>query len=181
MLNRRSLLLAALPLAACVQTHEATPRIALPPLRLQPSLLGREVFQQQKLHFTFNQHQMDLESLLEIDRDEVRLLVQALGQSGARLRWDGLRLDEQRAPWLPPQVRSERVLDDVQFTLWPAEAIRAVLPQGWTLEEQGTERALVHGGTRWLVTYRDAAGVQHLDNLADGYRLDVVSRDIGGM
>ncbi len=179
MLTRRYMIvLPVLPLVACGRDVPSS-AVELPQLHLQPASLGREIAQQQQLHFTFGAHRRSLEGLLEVDRHEVRLLVQALGQSGARLRWDGHRLDEQRAPWLPSMVRSARVLDDVQFTLWPADAIRRVLPPGWTLEERNAERALVHGGTAWLVVFRDAAGVQHLVNRAGGYRLDIVSQDVG--
>lgn len=168
---------ASLLLAACVSRGPvARPQLELPPLRLPPAALGKSLSLQQRLHFTFGTQQRDLDALLEADPDEVRLLVQAMGQSGVRLSWDGKELREQRAPWLPPAVRGERVLDDLQFVLWPADAIRLALPSGWTLEERDGERSLQHQGHVWLRSSGDAAnGNATLENLAEGYRLQIES------
>ncbi len=165
-------------LAACAQLP---PRAAveLPALRLSPASLGRSISLQQRLHFTFGAQQRDMDALLEADPAEVRLLVQAMGQSGVRLSWDGKNLQQQRAQWLPPAVRGERVLDDLQFALWPADAIRAALPQGWTLDEQGGIRSLQHDGRTWLRASGDAAnGHALLENLAEGYRIDIESEAV---
>lgn len=168
---------ASLLLAACASRGPvARPQAELPPLRLPPAALGKSLSLQQRLHFTFGTQQRDLDALLEADPDEVRLLVQAMGQSGVRLSWDGKELREQRAPWLPPAVRGERVLDDLQFVLWPADAIRAALPSGWTLEERDGERSLQHQGHVWLRSSGNAANSNAtLENLAEGYRLQIES------
>lgn len=167
-----------LALAACASAPPRT-AVALPPLRLSPASLGKAVSLQQRLHFSFGTQQRDMDALLEADGHEVRLLVQAMGQSGVRLSWDGKQLQQQRAPWLPPAVRGERVLDDLQFTLWPAEAIRAALPQGWTLDEADGIRSLRHDGQAWLRASGDpVAGQATLENLAEGYRLDIESEAI---
>ena len=92
--------------------------IALPPLRLAPAALGCEIALQQRLHIEFGEHVHDLDALLEVDANEVRLMVQGLGQVGVRLHWDGHELQQKRAAWLPPVIRAERVLDDLQFVLW---------------------------------------------------------------
>lgn len=166
---------AMLLLAACAQSPPR-PAAALPALRLPPASMGKPLSLQQRLHFEFGAQQRDLDALLEADLGEVRLLVQAMGQSGVRLRWDGTTLDQQRAPWLPPAVRGERVLDDLQFALWPAQAIRAALPPGWTLEERDGVRSLQRDGRTWLRASGDAArGQALLENLADGYRLRIES------
>ncbi|MBF6023356.1 DUF3261 domain-containing protein [Lysobacter niastensis] len=161
-------------LAACAA---APPRAAVtvPELRLAPSALGHELSVQQRLHFSFGQQQRDLDALLEVDAQEVRLAVQALGQSGVRLSWDGTELQQQRAPWLPPSVRGERVLSDLQFTLWPADAIRAALPAPWTLNEDGHTRRLERDGIVWLQVDREGPGRYLLDNRAEGYRLQIES------
>jgi hypothetical protein len=167
-------LLLSATLAACAATP---PRAAvpLPELRLAPAALGQDLSLQQQLHFSFGQQQRDLDALLEVDAQEVRLAVQALGQSGVRLSWDGERLQQQRAPWLPATVRGERVLADLQFTLWPAEAIRAALPAPWTLHEDGDVRRLQRDGAVWLQVERQGEGRYLLDNRADGYRLQIES------
>lgn len=172
----RILLLAcALLLAACAGPRVRAPAIALPPLQLSPASLGQPLALQQRLVFSYGSHRSTLDALLEADASEVRLAVQALGQTGVTLRWDGHTLQQQRAPWLPPQVRGERVLDDLQFALWPADAVRAALPAGWALVEQGATRQLEHDGTPWLVLERHDASHQTLRNLAEGYALDIES------
>lgn len=163
-----------LVLAACAQLPPR-PAVALPPLRLPPAALGREVSLQQQLHFTFGRNERDMEALLEVDAGEVRLVVQAMGQAGVRLFWDGNALRQQRAAWLPPTVRAERVLDDLQFAMWPADAIRAALPPGWTLREDGATRALVRSGEAWLSMTRLDENRVRLVNLAEGYQLDIAS------
>lgn len=153
----------------------AAQAVDMPLLALAPAALGRELAVQQRLHFAFGAQQRDLEALLEVDADEVRLAVQALGQAGVRLSWDGRTLQQQRAPWLPPQVRGERVLSDLQFTLWPAEAIRAALPAPWTLEAANGERRLLRDGHAWLVVLDQGEGRYRLDNRAEGYTLQIES------
>lgn len=167
--------LSTLLLVACAHVAPPRPAVDLPVLRLAPSALGHEVSLQQQLQFRFGAHERAMDALLEVDATEVRLVVQALGQTGVRLSWDGQVLQQQRAAWLPPAVRAERVLDDLQFVLWPADAIRQVLPAGWTLQEEGPRRRLVHAGTPWLaVTRMDGQHVQ-LANHAEGYVLDIHS------
>lgn len=163
-----------LVLAACAHAP-ARSAIELPPLQLAPSALGHAVSAQQRLHFTFGKHERDMDALLEADADEVRLLVQAMGQVGVRLFWDGRELKQQRASWLPPQVRAERVLDDLQFVLWPAQAIHDVLPPQWTLRETGGVRELLRDGHVWLSASEMADGRMRLDNRADGYQLEIES------
>lgn len=167
-------LLVALALNACALAPPR-PAVELPPLRLAPAALGRELAVQQQLHFTFGTQARDMDALLEVDSGEVRLVVQAMGQAGVRLFWDGQTLQQQRAAWLPPSVRAERVLDDLQFALWPADAIRAALPSGWTLHEAAGVRALMRDGQAWLSVARGGNRLLRLENHAEGYRLDIAS------
>lgn len=161
-------------LAACA-SRPSTDVVALPVLRLAPAALGKSLAVQQQLRFHKDGQERVMEALLEVDADAVRLAVQAMGQTGVRLHWDGQHLEQQRAAWLPASVRGERVLDDLQFALWPADAIRAVLPAGWVLQEDATTRRLQYAGkTWWSVTRVDAAHM-HLDNLAAGYQLDILT------
>ncbi|WP_368563815.1 DUF3261 domain-containing protein [Pseudoxanthomonas sp. UTMC 1351] len=174
-----ALALLCLSLTACLQQRPPAPLAELPPLRLVPAALGHELSVQQKLHFRFGTQQRELDALLEVDASEVRLAVQALGQTGVNLRWDGTELHQQRASWLPETVRGERVLDDLQFVLWPADAIRAALPPDWRLEEQGGERRLLHGDTVWLSATRLDAQRVRLENFAERYSLEIESADVG--
>lgn len=182
-MQRLIALAACLLLAACASRGPVMKPLAeLPKLHLSPSSLGREVSLQQRLEFRFGKQQRELDALLEVDADHVRLLVQAMGQSGVRLDWDGNKLLEQRAPWLPPAVRSERVLDDLQFALWPLEAIHAALPAGWQVAEVDGERRLMDAqGKAWLVS-RSGGGLGNVElrNLAEGYQLTVHSAPLQG-
>ncbi len=163
-----------LVLASCA-TPAPRPAVVLPTLHLAPAALGRVLSEQQQLRIRVGKQERDLDALLEVDPDEVRLLVQAMGQSGVRLSWDGTILHEQRAAWLPSSVRGARVLDDLQFALWPADAIRKVLPVGWTLQDDATSRELQHAGRSWLIMTRKSGGQLHLENLAEGYQLEILS------
>lgn len=175
---RRLITLACvLMLAGCVRTPMRA-HIVLPSLHLPPVALGHTLAEQQQLVFHFGRESREMTALLEVDAVALRLAVEALGQTGVRLHWDGRNLDERRAAWLPPQVRGARVLDDIQFVLWPADAIRAALPSGWRLETTATQRRLLSGDTAWLSARYDATGVE-LENAAEGYRLDIQSHAIG--
>lgn len=169
------MLLALLLLAGCAHPRPQAPRQELPPLRLSPAALGETISVQQRLHFSFGSQRRELDALLEVDAQEVRLLVLALGQSGVRLSWDGQTLQQQRAAWLPPAVRGERVLDDLQFVRWPVEAIRAALPEGWQLQQSPGVRTLLHNGTAWLVATELSPQRVRLENLAEGYQLEIES------
>lgn len=168
-------LVLAMLLAACASHATRPPGIVLPPLRLAPAALGQDMAVQQRLVFRFGSHVRELDALLEVDAQAVRLAVQAMGRTGVTLQWDGVQLSEQRALWLPAAVRSERVLDDVQFSLWPADAVRAALPADWTLAERGQMRELRHEGRVWLVRERVNATTLQVRNLADGYDLTIES------
>ena len=177
---RRSLIMSAaiacsMLLGGCA-TRMPAPQVALPPLRLAPAALERELALQQRLDVRHGAHAQSLEALLEVDAGAVRLAVQAMGRTGVRLRWDGTTLEQQRADWLPPMVRGERVLDDVQFALWPADAIRAALPPEWTLVDEGAHRRLLQAGVEWLRVERlDGERRMHLSNRAEGYELEITS------
>ncbi len=173
-MRRLITLLLGLMLAACA-TRQAAPAVALPSLRLAPAALGHELAVQQRLVFRFGTHVRELDALLEVDAGAVRLAVQAMGRTGVHLQWDGVELVEQRSPWLPAAVRGERVLDDVQFSLWPADAVRAALPAGWELVETGDVRELRRNGQAWLVRERTSATTLQVHNRADGYDLTIES------
>jgi len=168
------LLLLALLSAACAGQRPRA-AIELPPLRLSPASLPEPLALQQQLHFRFGRVERDMDALLEADAGQVQLVVQAMGQTGFRVQWDGQRLQEQRAPWLPRQVRAGRVLDDLQFALWPTAAIAAALPAGWQVDDDGQLRRLHHDGQDALRLRRDADGTLELDNLAEGYSLQIRS------
>ncbi|HEX7641732.1 MAG TPA: DUF3261 domain-containing protein [Burkholderiaceae bacterium] len=164
-------------LAACSSTPPAQPgRLEL---RLAPAALGASVAVQQHLRVERENRTDDLDAALEIDAEHVELVGLALGQRVLTLNYNGTELTSWRHALLPSQVRAEDVLEDLQLTLWPVEAIRAALPGGWRIEEDGLHRALYQGED--LVATIDYSGTPRwsgktvLDNRRYHYRLTVVS------
>ena len=151
---------------------------ATPQLRLAPSQLGRTLNLQQHLTLQAPGHDQQLDVLLEADATHVQMGVVAMGQVAARLSWDGTTLEESRAPWWPQAVSGSRILGDLQLTLWPASAIQAALPAGWTLAEAGNVRTLRQDGEVVAVITR-AGTLIELDQRREHFKLRIESRDLG--
>lgn len=168
-------------LAGCAgQKARVPPSEQLPTLRLSPASLGRELALQQRLEIVIGDKTQVLEALLEVDATELRLGVQALGQSALTMRWDGKELQQQRAGWLPPALSADRVLFDLQLVYWPVDAIRSALPPDWTLQELPGQRVLLHAGTKIVsVSYPTAHGAV-LKQVRGAYVLNVTSTPISG-
>ena len=149
---------------------------ASPLLRLAPALLGRALDLQQHLSLSAPGQARELDVLLEVDATHVRLGLLAMGQVAARLDWDGVTLTESRAPWWPPAVSGARVLSDLQLTLWPAAAIRAALPPGWRLDDNGATRTLSEGGAVVTVVTRRSPQVIEIEQRREHFRLKIESR-----
>jgi hypothetical protein len=180
------LLLAAALLGACAgapTTTNPTPTaVQAPLLQLSPASAGREIALAQRLEIEARGQRQSVEALLEVDAASVRLALLQLGRPLARLEWDGRVLRQERAPGVPEALSAERILSEMQFVQWPAGAIRAALPEGWSLREGegGTWRELCQGGEAVLRVDRPAPGVAVLRHLRDGYRLRIESTPIGG-
>lgn len=106
----------------------------LPLLRLSPKWIEKAFSEQQQLIVTGpHGERRELQAMLEIDSAAVRLALVHWGGVLARLSWDGEQLDVQRSPHLPSDVQPERVLSDLQLSLWPLPAIEQALPKDWTV------------------------------------------------
>ena len=162
-------------LTACAGMPSSRTHDLLPVLQLSPADLTQPLALQQQLEFRFSNQQRQMMALLESDGQSVRLAVQAMGQTGVRLSWDGARLEQKRAAWLPSQVRAERVLDDLQFVFWPAGSIAAALPSDWELTVKDEGRALRRQVRTWLESRMLPDGARLLRNHADGYELTIHS------
>jgi hypothetical protein len=124
----------ALLLAACASAPPAPEPTRLQ-LQLTPASLGTSISLQQHLKVERNGRSDELDTVLEIDPEQLNLVGLAFGQRVMTLQYDGKQLTTWRHLMLPKQVQGEDVLRDVQLTLWPAAAIRSALPTGWELQE----------------------------------------------
>jgi hypothetical protein len=148
-----------------------------PTLRLSPASLGRSLAVQQQLAATVQGRTQRIDVLLEADAQAVRLALVSMGQTAARLTWDGVRLDEQRASWLPAVVAGERILSDLQLAMWPEDVVRAALPSGWFLDTPAGGRVLRQAAAPVVtVSYPSAQRIE-IHHLRDGYHLVVDTRD----
>lgn len=180
-----SLLPSLLLLAAC--TTPAPP--ALPPLpsarlqlQLAPATLDAAISLQQHLTVQRNGRIDELDTVLEVDAEQLNLVGLAFGQRVMTLQYDGKELKTWRHFMLPKEVQGEDVLRDVQLTLWPAAAIRSALPPGWELQEsrepQWRRSLLLDHEVVTQIDYPDHkawGGKVVLTNLRYGYTLTIQS------
>ena len=165
----------ALALAACA-AHTQPARLRL---QLSPASFGTAISLQQHLTVERDGQSSELEAALEIDPERIDLVALAMHQRVLSLHYDGRSLQSWRHPALPAALRAEDVLEDLQLTLWPVEALRPALPPGWRIEENGARRILLaderpvtaieySGVPRWL-------GKIIVHNLRYRYRLTIQS------
>lgn len=176
-------MLAMLVVSGCA-TQPALPASQIPEPKLSPASFGGDVSLAQRLSFERNGEvpgnpPRTLDALLEIDSKSVRLAGIAMGQRVLSLAWDGTTLAVKRHPQLPAQVDPARVLRDIQYAYWPTTVIESVLPAGWSLQDDGSQRRLLHDGREVLRIDYDASprwnGKLRLDNQREGYRLSIQS------
>ena len=60
--------------------------------------------------------------------------------------------------------------------LWPADAVAAALPTGWSLQHDSRERELRWRGTAVLRVRYDGPQRVHLEHLVLGYRMQIDSQ-----
>jgi hypothetical protein len=148
-------------------------------LSLSPGALGTSISVQQHLIIEREEHVADFDVALEIDEDEINMVGMALGRRVLTLHFDGKRLDIWRDPMVPPQLRGEDVLEDLQLTLWPIETIREALPNGWQIEENDRRRGLFwNGNLVTLIYYSDKprwSGEVVILNFLYHYKLTIVT------
>lgn len=148
-----------------------------PLLRLPPASLGRTLRLEQHITVQYPSPQgeqtRDMLALLEADAAHTRLAAMAGNQVLARIDWDGHDLRVTRSPWAPPELKPERILSDMQLSLWPVAAIQAALPAGWRVDAADGLRQL-RAGTEVVaeIRYPDAATTLFTQR-RDGYRLTI--------
>jgi hypothetical protein len=170
-------------LAACATTGARRGFEALP--LLSPAAFGAEATGVQRLTLSrlaaggeSHGDKLALDAAIEVDAAQLRVAGVLLGQRILLLTWDGRQLAEQREAVVPQALSGRAILRDLQLVYWPADAIRAVLPRGWQLQEQAARRRLLRGTTVVFESERgDAAplGNASLWNHAGAYRIDIES------
>jgi hypothetical protein len=174
-------------LGACTGVQRQPARAELPLPELSPASFNGTVSLTQRLSFERTGGQSGpsqvIEAMLEIDDSDVRLAGFALGQRILTLHWDGHALNSERHPQLPQTVDAGRVLRDVQYAYWPTAAIKSVLPQDWSLDDEAGVRTLRYRGKPMLLVHYSVEprwqGRAELDNRLEGYRLTIESAELG--
>lgn len=165
--------LAAL-LAGCATPPPPPARLGL---KLAPAALGQSISVQQHLKVERAGRTEDLDVALQVEPDAIDVVGLAFGQRVLSLHYDGKDVKEWRHVMLPRQVRAEDVLEDMQLTLWPVEAVAQALPAGWRIAEAGLHRTLYLGDEPIMeIAYSGTprwSGTVVLDNLRYKYRLTI--------
>jgi len=165
-----------LSVAGCALPRAEPERLGL---QLPPAALGQELSLRQTLTVERDGRVDQLEVALEVEAAELRLVGMALGKRVLTLHYDGHALTSWRHPMVPPQLRAEDILEDLQLTLWPVDTLRQALPAGWRIEQAGAERILYKGSMPVCVIRYDTeprwTGKIELSNLRYGYRLTIHS------
>jgi hypothetical protein len=166
----------ALFLGACVAPESRTAGVGL---QLTPAALGESISLQQRLDVEGHGRSAQLDVALEVDAARIDLVGLALGQRVLSLHYDGKTLQSWRHPMWPAQLRAEEVLENLQLTLWPVDAIRQALPMGWSIEESGLRRTILQDGLAVMVIDYSAlpvwSGKVEVANLQFDYRITIQS------
>lgn len=177
-----SLALATALFTGCVTTPAPKPPGDDFILKLAPAAFGRELQLAQRITVVRGDDRKTLDAQLEIDAQEVRIAAMALGQTVASMRWDGKTFEQQVSTHVPSAVTADRILSDVQLAWWPADAVRAALPAGYLLDEQGATRTLTRDGAIVAtIEYTGAAPAWkkvRLQHARYGYALDIESVEL---
>ncbi|TWI66336.1 uncharacterized protein DUF3261 [Pseudoduganella lurida] len=171
--NALAAVLASAVLAGCA-TPPPPARLGL---KLPPAALGQSISVQQHLKVERDGRTDDLDVALQVEPEAIDVVGLAFGQRVLSLHYDGKEMTEWRHMMLPRQVRADDVLEDMQLTLWPVDAVARALPLGWRIEEQGLQRTLyLHDEVVMRIAYSGSprwSGTVVLDNLRYKYRLTV--------
>lgn len=177
----RALIVASVVLGACVTTPPPVERTHEVLLQLAPAALGRELHLAQRVTFVRGSTTMSFDAQLEADSSALRLAAFALGQTVARMTWDGVRLEETHSQRVPDVVTPARIMSDVQLAFWPEESVRAGLPAGYSLESSATARRVLHDGEPLIdVRYVGTGPIFpriELNHVVHGFRMIIESTE----
>lgn len=167
--------LALLWLAGCASLDSKTAdrpwRGALP-----PAALGCAASVQQRLTvMPPGKAPTELEALLEVDAQILRMAIFHAGQRMGTLQWDGQQWDVQRSPWWPAQLDPAQVLSDMQLALWPLPALESAVLAPWRLESSASARRLLRAGQEQVVVRYVSPTMLEISYAQGGWTLRVES------
>jgi Protein of unknown function (DUF3261) len=149
---------------------------------LAPATLGHAAQVRQILHAAYQSHTVDLQCVVTVEGEHLTVVgLNTIGLRAFKVTYDGVRIDEQRAPQVPAFVDANRLLEDLQLAFWPLPALQtAFAPAGWTVVEPfaGTRRLLRDDALIAEVHYAGAdpwTGRIWLANFRDRYSLSIES------
>ncbi|MDR3427244.1 MULTISPECIES: DUF3261 domain-containing protein [Silvimonas] len=115
----------------------------LPLLQIPPAALGSPRTVQQQLQVSYPGGGAVMESVLQLDAQQLEVINSAMGLRMATLDYDGqnLKADMLPAMKLPPQ----RILNDLLLVYAPADALQKALPDGWSVRDESKQRTVLRG------------------------------------
>ena len=145
--GHRAATVSALALLAGCASLGAPQAARTPPLALAPAALRCEVAVQQRITVQLpGRPAQQLDALLEVDAEAVRLAFFVVGQGVGRMVWDGWQWDKDLSRQWPAQLTPEQVLSDLQLAFWPARAVQRAVQPPWIVEASSTGRRLLRNG-----------------------------------
>lgn len=137
-MNRAWLVALCCYLCSCTGTpahEEAVTTASWHPL--PPSTLGSARGASQRLRAAYGKQEVSLDCVVSVDAE--RLTVIGLLPAGPRVftvEYDGKQVSAQKSPNLPEALQPELLLNDLQLTFWPREALQAALEKtAWRVTE----------------------------------------------
>lgn len=148
--------------------------LALP----SPGALGRNIDAAQMVTARRGADVFVFEGRLSATPSELIMVgTDAMGRRAMTLRWNGTRLEVERAAWLPDTLHPENVLADIMLLYWPETAVRPNLTGAEMVVTKEGRHVRSQGVDVITVTYQGApwSGTSTLRNLAWGYEIEVRS------
>ncbi|MDR2365526.1 MAG: DUF3261 domain-containing protein [Zoogloeaceae bacterium] len=173
-------LLCAVLSSACALLSGADSRDP-PLLSIAPEILGERALEQ-RLVIRWPGGERALDAALEIAGGRLRLALMSFGLRVSTLEYDGRTLEETRH--LPQAPVGARMIDDLLLIAAPTAALRAALPEGWAVAENGRRREITRDGkTRIVIQYQYAVdspwqGRVEFTHRLQGYHLILDSHEL---
>lgn len=136
----------AILLAGCQSWRAPEP----PALALAPAALERHVAIVQKISGGNALQQDVMLAHIEVQQDTLAMAgTTPDGQLLFQLQLHDETITAGTARWAPAAIKPQRILSDFQLSFWPADSIRAALPDGWQLDDaaDGLARSLRYRDT----------------------------------